>query len=163
MTVGWRRRLFCLWIVSFYSRDSETYSKAHPLKSFFSIRWFQRILEFNYIFNSLWLEHLHFTDEKTWAPEDELSNQVRVGSKQEVLCFSCFKQPVSSLCLSQLEIPFEQFMSLLSEEEKVQVANKKFYNTLNFRLFHIFSPSALLHSFSSRDFHFCLEHRTFFR
>ena len=93
----------------------------------------------------------------------KLSNQVRKESKQEVLCFSCFRQPIRSLCLSQLEIPFEQCMSLLSEEEKVQVANKKLYNTPNFRLFHGFSPSALLqHSFFSRDFHFCLEYRTFF-
>ena len=84
----------------------------------------------------------------------KLSNQVRTESKPEVLHFSCFRQPIRSLCLSQLEIPFEQCMSFLSEEEKVQVANKKLYNTLNFKLFHGFRPS--------RDFHFSLEYRTFF-
>lgn len=47
----------------------------------------------------------------------KLSNKVKGGS--------CLTQPVGSLSLSQLEIPFEHRMCLLQDEEDIQIPNEK--------------------------------------
>lgn len=99
-------------------------------------------------FLTMWLEYIHFFSRRNLGGPSKmkLSNQERVGLKQKVLCSFCFRQPISSLCLSQLEIPFEQCMSLLLEEEKVQAANKNttILGTLSFSIALVLLPFSTL-------------------